>query len=59
MDLISVIVPVYNAHKTLHRCLGSILNQTHKNIEVITVDDASQDDSLSILHDYAKKDSRV
>lgn len=59
MDLISVIVPVYNAHKTLHRCLGSILNQTHKNIEVITVDDASQDESLSILQGYAKKDSRV
>ena len=59
MELISVIVPVYNAHKTLHRCLGSILNQTHTNIEVIAVDDASQDDSFTILQEYAQKDSRV
>ena len=58
-NLISVIVPVYNVEKYLRECLDSILNQTHKNLEVICIDDGSKDDSLSILNEYAAKDSRV
>ena len=59
MDKISVIVPCRNSESTLHRCLDSILNQTHKNIEVIVVDDGSTDGSRKILHQYTQKDERV
>lgn len=56
---VSVIMPVYNAHDYLHDCLDSIINQTLKDIEIICVDDDSTDDSLSILQEYTRKDSRV
>lgn len=48
MAKISVIIPVYNAEEFLTECLDSVLDQTHKNIEVICVNDGSQDGSLSI-----------
>lgn len=54
MDIkISVIIPVYNMGQYLRECLDSIVNQTLKEIEVITVDDGSTDDSLSILKQYS------
>ncbi|NAS30167.1 glycosyltransferase [Flavobacteriaceae bacterium R38] len=56
---ISIIVPVYNVEKYLHRCVDSILNQTHKNLEVILVNDGSPDKSGEICDDYAKKDARI
>ena len=56
---ISVIVPVYNTEKFLNNCIESILNQTHKNLEVIIIDDGSTDNSPAICDEYAKKDSRV
>lgn len=46
-DLISVIVPVYNAENTLERCVNSIIKQTYSNIEIILVNDGSKDSSLS------------
>lgn len=46
---ISIIVPVYNAEKTLVPCLTSLVNQTYENIELILVNDMSTDDSLNIL----------
>ena len=46
---VSVIVPVYNAHSTLVRCLGNLVNQTLPELQLILVNDASTDDSLSIL----------
>jgi len=57
--LISVIVPVYNVEKYLERCLDSILSQSFRDIEVICVNDCSPDNSLHILHQYQKKDSRI
>ena len=57
--LVSVIIPVYNASKTIGATLDSVLNQTYKNLEILAVNDCSTDDSLKILEEYAKKDKRL
>lgn len=59
MPKVSVIIPVYNAEITLHRCVDSVLAQTFTNFELILINDGSIDDSKKICDDYAKKDSRV
>lgn len=59
MELITVIVPVYNAEPYLDRCIRSITNQTYTNIEIILIDDGSADRSLSICHSWAEKDARI
>lgn len=59
MHKISVIVPVHNSSTTLIRCVDSILNQTYGNLEVILIENGSEDESLQMCGDYAKKDSRV
>lgn len=56
---VSIIVPVYNAEKYIHRCMNSILNQTYKNIDVILVDDGSTDSSLNICNQYKYEDNRI
>lgn len=56
---ISIIIPVYNTEKYLKQCLDSVINQTLKNIEIICVNDGSEDNSIEILNDYAKKDRRI
>ena len=57
--LISVIIPVYNNEKYLCECLDSIIAQTYRNIQIITVDDGSTDASGKILDQYADKDKRI
>ena len=57
--LISIIIPVYNAAGYLERSLGSVRAQTYKNLEIITVDDGSKDDSLKMLNSFAMSDSRI
>lgn len=57
--MISVIVPVYNLEKDLSRCLESICAQTHRELEIVVVDDGSRDGSRSIIADYARRDSRI
>lgn len=57
--LISVIIPVYNTQQYLDRCLGSVLNNTYNNLEVICIDDGSTDESLIVLNQWAEKDTRV
>lgn len=59
MPIISVIVPVYNAEKYLHRCIDSILAQTFTNFEVLLVNDGSKDNSGKICDEYAVKDQRI
>jgi glycosyltransferase involved in cell wall biosynthesis len=57
--LISVIVPVYNIEEYVRKCLGSIMEQTYKNIEIIVVDDGSTDGSSAICDELAASDSRM
>lgn len=57
--LVSVVIPVYNVEKYLVYCLESIKNQTYTNIEIICINDGSTDNSLNILNEYSKKDSRI
>ena len=59
MDLVSIIVPVYNVENYLKACLDSILNQSYKRLEVILINDGSKDNSYEICKEYAKKDSRI
>lgn len=56
---VAIIVPVYNQEKYLRKCLDSLVNQTFRDIEIICFNDASTDSSLSILKEYAAKDSRI
>lgn len=53
--MVSVIIPVYQAEKYLVNCVESVLNQTYDNIEIILVDDGSNDGSASICDDYAAR----
>ena len=59
MSKISVIIPAYNASLNLRECLDSIINQTHKDLEIILVDDCSSDDTYDIMREYASKDNRI
>lgn len=58
-DLISIIVPAYNIENELAACLDSILAQSHREIEIVVVNDGSSDKTGEIADMYAKKDSRV
>lgn len=55
----SIIIPIYNAEKTISNAIESVLCQSYSNFELILVNDGSNDNSLIICHDYEKKDSRV
>lgn len=57
-ELISIILPVYNAEKYIHRCLNSLEAQSYGNIEVIIIDDCSSDNTKSICEAYAERDPR-
>lgn len=57
--MISIIMPVYNASKSIKRSIESVLNQTYKDIELIIVNDGSKDNSEKIILDYQKNDSRI
>lgn len=59
MIKVSVIIPVYNVQEYLREMLDSICCQTLREIEIICVDDGSEDDSAQILAEYAKKDERM
>ena len=59
MPKVSVVVPVYNAEKYLQECVGSILNQTLSDLELILVDDGSTDSSPALCDQYAAQDTRV
>ncbi len=59
MDLISVIVPVYNVAPFLPACVDGLLTQTYQDLEIILVDDGSADEGPALCDAYAAKDGRV
>lgn len=59
IKMISIIVPVYNSEKTLHRCVESLVAQTYKEIEIVLVMDGPTDSSLDIGKSFEQQDSRV
>lgn len=59
MSLVSIIIPVHNEDYILPRCMDSVLAQTHRELEIILVDDGSSDTSPALCDAYATRDSRV
>lgn len=59
MGAVSVIVPIFNAERYLDQCLNSIQFQTHRNLEIICLNDGSTDDSLGIIQNHANDDDRI
>lgn len=57
--LVSIALCTYNGERFLNQQLGSILAQTHHNLEIIIVDDCSTDDTTNIITQYAEKDNRI
>lgn len=57
--LVSIIIPFYNAEKYLKRCLDSIATQDYKNLEILPINDGSEDNSQMIANNYAQQDNRV
>ena len=59
MAKVSVIVPIYNAEKYLAQCIDSLIHQTHRDLQILLINDGSTDSSLSIAQDFAQRDSRI
>lgn len=57
--LVTICIPTYNGSKYLRECLDSVLSQTFSDFEVIVVDDQSQDETPSIIQEYAQRDKRI
>ena len=58
-ELVSIIVPVYNAEKFLNDTISTVQNQTYSNWELLFIDDKSKDDSVKIIEAAIKKDKRI
>ncbi len=59
MDLVSIIIPVYNQEKFLEKSISSALSQTYRNIQIVCVNDGSTDASLRILENFERSDHRI
>lgn len=59
LNLVSVIVPTFNAGKFIRETIESVLNQTYTNFEILVVDDGSNDNTISILNKLKSKDKRI
>lgn len=58
-EKISIIIPVYNTEKYLEKCLDSIIDQTYSNLEILIIDDGSNDGSSKIYNKFKMKDKRI
>lgn len=58
-NLISIVVPAYNASDRIDRTLNSLLNQTYKNLEILIVNDASKDNTLELVMNFLAQDERI
>jgi len=58
-ELVSIIVPTYNTEKFIRQTIESVQNQTYQNWEMILADDASTDQTVSIIEEFAQKDNRI
>jgi len=59
MELVSIIIPIYNVEDYLRETIDSVLSQTYKNLEIILVDDGSTDTSSDICDTYSERDKRI
>ena len=58
-EKIAIVVPIYNAEKYLKECVESLLEQTYTNLQIILVNDGSQDNSIKICNELKEKDNRI
>ena len=56
---VSILIPMFNREDFLKECLDSVLNQTLKELEIIIIDDASEDKSFQLAQQYQEKDARI
>lgn len=56
---VSIIIPIYNAEKTIRRCIESVLQQNYTNFELLLINDGSKDNSKKICYEYLAKDNRI
>ena len=59
MEKITIVVPFYNVEAYIDHCLTSLINQSHENIEILCIDDCSNDKSTDIVNTYAARDNRI
>ena len=59
IELISVVIPIYNTEKYLDDCIKSVMNQSYKNLDIILVNDGSTDKSKSICEKWQQQDDRI
>lgn len=58
-ELVSIIIPAYNSEKFIAGSLESVINQSHRNLDIIVIDDGSQDNTAKIVEGFVARDSRV
>ncbi len=59
LPLVSIVVPVHGVEDYIAECLDTLCAQTHDNLQIILVDDGSQDRSIDVMRAYARRDSRI
>ena len=57
--LVSILLPSYNVEKFLPKCLDSIIHQTYSNLQIVLIDDGSEDNTWSVMQEFAAKDKRI